>query len=173
MYLRTAMLPVLSMLACPYAVLAERWEAPDGFLSVEIPDKGSYAPSKPISPPQLVRWESPSGSMEFAVELVPHPPQFKPTFEQMERAYGSKDTTVDRLPIRKIGKHEVWTIATSNDDVKQLVAIVHHDKWFHRIRVSGLASSFDMDSAKALVKSIKINAGEWEPPTATQNECKE
>ncbi|MFG0265270.1 MAG: hypothetical protein ACF8AM_08965 [Rhodopirellula sp. JB055] len=102
--------------------------------------------------------------MEFAVELVPPLPQGTPSFAQMERAYSMKGTSVTRRPIRKIGKYDVWTLETLNDDVQQLIAIIHHHKWFHRLRVSGLATTFDMDSAEAFVKSVKIADGEWAAP---------
>ncbi|MEM9365094.1 MAG: hypothetical protein AAGD07_03790 [Planctomycetota bacterium] len=144
---------------------AERWQTASGFLSVEKPNEDSYEPARPISPPQLARWRSPNGSMEFAVELVPPLPEGTPSLKQIERAYSTKDTTVTRRPSRKSGKHDIWIIETLNTDVKQLIAIVHHDEWFHRLRVTGLAAAFDMNSAEAFVKSITIKAGKWEPPS--------
>lgn len=83
----------------------------------------------------------------------------------MELAYSAKGIKVTRRPIRKIGKHAVWTIETSNAEIKQLIAIVHHDEWVHRLRVSGLVATFDMDCAEAFMKSLAINAAEWKPPS--------
>lgn len=119
----------------------------------------------PVSQPQLALWRSPDGSMEFAVEIVPPLPKGAPSLKQMELAYSAKGIKVTRRPIRKIGKHAVWTIETSNAEIKQLIAIVHHDEWLHRLRVLGLVATFDMDCAEAFMKSLAINAAEWKPPS--------
>ena len=157
------------VLACvvlsPPLACAERWQAPDGFLSVERPDPGRYVSQTPRSPPELVRWQAPDESIDFSVDLVPQLQRDKPTFERMVRAYGHKGVTVERLPIRKVGEHEIWVIKTSSDTVTQLIAVIHHDKWFHRVRASGLTSKFDLESARQLIKSIEIKSGSWMPPS--------
>ena len=152
-------------------VTAENWTTPDGFLTVTKPSESEFEELASPPTPIVGYWSSKDGRLSLAVVIVDIPAQVVLNQASAEEGMAEEiGEPVTRLPTRKIGGFEVWTMTAKNSEAEITQAMLRNEGKLYKLMAIKHVNEPNPEEVNAFLGSVQLVESR---PSLTTNEERE